>query len=52
MSNEDKAAFARAADKSCAEPSKIMGDNYAQILKTAQEKGVPLRELTPEEVAA
>jgi hypothetical protein len=29
-----------------------MGDNYAQILKTAQEKGVPLRELTPEEVAA
>ena len=42
----------RAADKSYAELGKMMDDYYAQILKTAQEKGVTLRELTPAEVAA
>lgn len=52
LGDDDKAAFARAADKSCAELGKMMDDYYAQILKTAQEKGVTLRELTPAEVAA
>ena len=40
------------ADKSYAELGKIMDENYAQILKTAQEKGVTLRELSAAEVAA
>lgn len=52
LNEEDKAAITRAADKSYAELGKIMDENYAQILKTAQEKGVTLRELTPAEVAA
>ena len=52
LGDDDKAAFARAADKSCDELGKMMDDHYAQILKTAQEKGVTLRELTPAEVAA
>ena len=45
LNEEDKAAITRAADKSYAELGKIMDENYAQILKTAQEKGVTLREL-------
>ena len=52
LSEEDKAAITRAADKSYAELGKIMDENYAQILKTAQEKGVTLRELSATEVAA
>ena len=51
LSEEDKAAITRAADKSYAELGKIMDENYAQILKTAQEKGVTLRELSATEVA-
>ena len=52
LNEEDKAAITRAADKSYAELGKIMDENYAQILKTAQEKGVTLRELRATEVAA
>ena len=52
LNEEDKAAITRAADKSYAELGKIMDENYAQILKTAQEKGVTLRELSATEVAA
>ena len=52
LSDADKAAISRAADKSYAELGKIMDENYAQILKTAQEKGVTLRELSAAEVAA
>ena len=36
LNEEDKAAITRAADKSYAELGKIMDENYAQILKTAQ----------------
>ena len=52
LNEEDKAAITRAADKSYAELGKIMDENYAQILKTAQEKGITLRELSATEVAA
>ncbi|MGF6147832.1 TRAP-type mannitol/chloroaromatic compound transport system, periplasmic component [Kingella potus] len=50
LSEADRAAFRRAAEKSYGELGRIMDESYAQILQTARDKGVNLRELSPEEV--